>query len=104
LSLQGLSNAVENCGHLGSTTDERPSSLNLINVSPKESVGGSSPSGAATILNLKLAESGPSGGNLTIWSLPGLSNRIERPDHHEFRSLGSIRDDSTLYDTEGVGH
>ena len=47
-SLQGLSNAVENGGQLGSTTDERLASLNLENVSPKEGVGGSSPSGAAS--------------------------------------------------------
>lgn len=35
-SLQGLSNAGGNVGQLGSTADERPGSLNLINVSPKE--------------------------------------------------------------------
>jgi|GEM_PF-3164020 len=52
-SLQGLSNAVENGGHLGSTADERLASLNLVNVSPKEGVGGSSPSEAAN-LNLEL--------------------------------------------------
>lgn len=46
-SLQGLSNAVENGGHLGSTADERLASLNLENVSPKEGVGGSIPSEAA---------------------------------------------------------
>ncbi|ARU41254.1 hypothetical protein CCB80_08940 [Armatimonadetes bacterium Uphvl-Ar1] len=54
-SLQGLSNAVENGGHLGSTADERLASLNLENVSPKEGVGGSIPSGAA-ILNFDSAE------------------------------------------------
>ena len=52
-SLQGLSNAVENSGQLGSTADELLGSLNLENVSPKEGVGGSSPSGAAN-LNLEL--------------------------------------------------
>jgi hypothetical protein len=37
-SLQGLSNAVENGGHLGSTADERLASLNLENVSTREGV------------------------------------------------------------------
>lgn len=35
-SLQGLSNAEESGGRLGSTADELPASLNLENVSPKE--------------------------------------------------------------------
>lgn len=48
----GLSNAVQNVGHVGSTVDKRSASLNLENVSPMEGVGGSIHSGAATILNL----------------------------------------------------
>lgn len=57
-SLQGLSNAVENGGHLGSTADERLASLNLVNVSPKEGVGGSIPSGAARGWVAKLSRIG----------------------------------------------
>lgn len=37
-SLQGLSSVVESGGHLGSTVDERPGSLNLKNVSTREGV------------------------------------------------------------------
>ena len=44
---------MESGGHLGSTADKCLASLNLENVSPKEGVGGSSPSGAAKVLNLK---------------------------------------------------
>ena len=44
---------MEDDGRLGSTADEPSASLNLENVSPKEGVGGSIPSGAAN-LNLEL--------------------------------------------------
>ena len=43
---------MESGGHLGSTADKCLASLNLENVSPKEGVGGSSPSEAA-ILNTR---------------------------------------------------
>ena len=43
---------MENGGRLGSTADERSASLNLENVSPKEGVGGSIPSEAATVFSL----------------------------------------------------
>ena len=44
---------MESSGLLGSMADEHIASLNLENVSPKEGVGGSIPSGAAN-LNLEL--------------------------------------------------
>jgi hypothetical protein len=76
--------------------------LNLKNVSPKEGVGGSIPSGAATFLNLNQWTYCLHLVNFSFRSLPGISDKTERPAKQKLTFLGSNREGNALYTTEGT--